>query len=155
VPKLVASAHGTVVELGPAVGNQLPRFDMSKITHIYGIEPNKGFEEDLHLKVKELDIGDKYTPLMCSIEDKDVLSKFGIQEGSVDCIVSIQVLCSVKDVNKVAKELYGLLKSGGEVLLWEHQRSRDPITRVLQSKSLSLFFVKQHHLHERLFVKLM
>jgi hypothetical protein len=134
VPTLMASAHGTVLELGPATGNQLPRFNMSKITHIYGIEPNKAFEGDLLIKMKEVGIEDKYTPIMCAIEDLDILRKYGIQEESIDCIATIQVLCSVVDVDKTAKLLYSLLKPGGEVLLWEHQRSHDPVTRVLQSK---------------------
>jgi SAM-dependent methyltransferase len=130
----MASAHGTVLELGPATGNQFRRFDMSKITRIYGIEPNKEFEQDIRTKAKEVGIEDKYTPIMCSIEDSDVLSKYGIVKESIDCIISIQVFCSISDVDKAAKDIYALLKPGGEFLLWEHQRSRDPVTRIMQSE---------------------
>jgi SAM-dependent methyltransferase len=132
----VASAYGRVLELGPATGNQLPRFDFSKIQHIYGVESNASFEPDMQSKIKELGVEDKYTPLMFSIEDEAQLRKHGIEEGSIDCIVSIQVLCSVDDVDKAAKLLHRLLKPGGELILWEHQKSFDGLTRILQSKCL-------------------
>ncbi|KAF2433773.1 S-adenosyl-L-methionine-dependent methyltransferase [Tothia fuscella] len=132
IPELVSSAYGKVLELGPAVGNQLQRFQISKIEHIYGVEANKEFEKDLREKVETLKIGDKYTPIMCKLEDVEILREYGVKEGSMDCIVSIQVLCSVSDVEKAAKVLYRLLKPGGQLIFWEHQRSSDRLTRFLQ-----------------------
>jgi SAM-dependent methyltransferase len=123
-----------VLELGPATGNQLPRFDFSKVKHVYGIEPNVLFEQDLRAKSEELGISDKYTPIMCPIENCEVLKKYGLEDESVDCVVSMQVLCSVRDLETVGKDLYRLLKPGGEIILWEHQKSRDRVTRILQSK---------------------
>jgi SAM-dependent methyltransferase len=123
-----------VLELGPATGNQLPRFDFSKVTHVYGVESNVLFERELREKPEEFGISDKYTPIMCSIENKDLLENYGLVEESVDCVVSIQVLCSVGDVKTVSNDLYRLLKPGGEIILWEHQRSRDRVTCILQSK---------------------
>jgi hypothetical protein len=101
---------------------------------MYGVEPNVLFERDLREKSEELGISDKYTPIMCSIENKEPLENYGLVGGSVDCVVSIQVLCSVRDVKMVSNDLYRLLKLGGEIILWEHQRSRDSITFMLQSK---------------------
>jgi len=50
-------------------------------------------------------------------------------------VVSMQVLCSVRDVKQVSKDLYRLLRPGGEIILWEHQRSRDRLTCILQTYS--------------------
>lgn len=36
MPSLVKAASGVVLELGPGSGNQLHRFDMSRVSYIYG-----------------------------------------------------------------------------------------------------------------------
>lgn len=96
VPQLVVSAHGIVLDLGPGSGNQLERFDASKIEHVYGVEPNTAFTKFFmeRLKGTKLGVDGKYTLVPCGIEDSDVLAKFGIVEGSVDCVLSMQVMVS-------------------------------------------------------------
>ena len=132
VPSLVAACHGVVLELGYATGNQLPRFTMPNITHIYGIEPNASFEPVIAAKIAEVGLEGKYTPITCGVEDVEVLKEHGIVEGSLDCVLSVQVLCSVKDPKLMAGIIYGLLKEGGEIIFWEHHESHDVITRVVQ-----------------------
>lgn len=94
VPALVASAHGTVLELGPGSGNQLSRFDAAKITHVYGVEPNLAFTQMLTDRLRETKLGQdgKYTLIPCGLEDEQTLARFGIVDGSVDCVVSMQVM---------------------------------------------------------------
>lgn len=134
VPALVASARGIILELGPATGNQLPRYSISKITHAYGIEPNHAFLDPLNARIKETGLDDLYTPITCGIEDVDLLQKYGIVDDTVDSILSIQVLCSVSDPAKAAEVIYRLLKPGGELIFWEHHASHDWITRIVQRK---------------------
>lgn len=88
------SAYGTVLDLGPGTGNQLDRFDASKINHVYGVEPNTAFTEPFMKRLQESKLGQdgKYTLIPCGIEDGRVLDSFGVVEGSVDCIVSMQVM---------------------------------------------------------------
>ncbi|EJP69718.1 Methyltransferase type 11 [Beauveria bassiana ARSEF 2860] len=81
------------------------------------------------------------------IEDaKEELAKLGVQPGTVDCILSIQVLCSIPNLKSVIKDLHYLLKPGGELIFWEHQQNEvDWITRAVQGRhshpTLSLFLV--------------
>jgi len=51
----------------------------------------------------------------------------GIVEGSIDTILSVQVLCSVdaNEVEAVVRGLYGLLKRGGKLVVYEHVGSED------------------------------
>lgn len=97
MPQLVASAHGVVLDLGPGTGNQLERFDASKIEHVYGVEPNTAFTKPLMERLRTTKLGQdgKYTLIPCGIEDEETLARFGVVEGSVDCIVSVQVLVSL------------------------------------------------------------
>jgi SAM-dependent methyltransferase len=60
------------------------------------------------------------------------LRKEGIGEGTMDTVLSIQVLCSVGDVKSVMREVWKLLKPGGSFVFWEHERSKDTVTAVAQ-----------------------
>ena len=61
----MAKANGTVLEVGPGRGNQLPRYDKSKITRVYGVEPNVDLHDALRKTVKERGLSDIYTIVPC------------------------------------------------------------------------------------------
>jgi SAM-dependent methyltransferase len=142
VPTLVRRAHGRILELGPGPGNQLQRYDASLVEHVYGVEPNAHFADAIAAKVLKLGLQDKYSLLTCGIEDSEVLRRQGVDEGSLDCVLSIQVLCSVGDVRTVMREVWKLLKPGGSFVFWEHERSGDAVTAVAQGTWLALECVK-------------
>ena len=135
LPKLVPQASGTVLELGPGMGNQLPRYDVSKLTKVYGVEPNAGLHDALRTKVKECGLENIYEIIPCGVEDVAALKKHGISAGSVDTVLSVQVLCSVPDPDEILRRLYILLKPGGRLITYEHVKSRDPLSSLVQSKS--------------------
>ncbi|KAF2117309.1 methyltransferase type 11 [Lophiotrema nucula] len=133
VPSLFRSAQGTILELGPGPGNQLQRYDPSLVNFIYGIEPNPYYGDVIATKLKKNDLEDKYKLLTCGIEDSETLRKEGITEGSLDTILSIQVLCSVDDVQSVMREVWKLLKPGGSFVFWEHTKNKDTATAIAQA----------------------
>lgn len=96
VPSLVASAHGVVLELGPGAGTQLGYFTASRVEHVYGVEPNTAFAPGFAARLAETSLGQdaKYTLVPCGVEDGDALARHGVVEGSLDCVVSMQVLVS-------------------------------------------------------------
>lgn len=132
VPSLVKVAQGKILELGPGPGNQIHRFDPSLVDFIYAVDPNPLFGDDIAAKLKKHDLQDKYKFLVCGVEDSDILRKEGITEGSMDTVLSIQVLCSVEDMRSVANEVYKLLKPGGKFIFWEHGRNKDTFMAVVQ-----------------------
>ena len=132
VPKLVSEAHGTVLEVGPGSGNQLPRYDISKIDRIYGVEPNVNLHDALRSNIKKHGCSDVYTIVPCGLEDLDKLREYGIKTESIDTVVSVQVLCSVPRPAALVKDLYRLLKPGGEMVVYEHVKSKDYISYSVQ-----------------------
>ena len=135
VPALVASAYGTVLELGPGTGSQLSRMDQSKVTKVYGIEPVTALHDSLRTKIKETRMDDIYTIVPCGVENTTELERYGIEPGSIDTILSVQVLCSVADPDAVLKQLYKLLKPGGQIVVYEHIRNDDFLSRMMQRMS--------------------
>lgn len=143
VPGLVSQACGMVLEIGPGIGNQIPRYDKSKITKIYGVEPNPDFKEGLERQIKAAGLTDEYSIVPHGIDDAKALEKYGIKPESIDTILDIQVLCSVPDPEAAAKAMYGMLKPGGKWIVYEHVRSRDVVSRWVQS-TFSLLMSFEH-----------
>ncbi|KAF2822258.1 methyltransferase type 11 [Ophiobolus disseminans] len=133
VPSLMRAAHGKILELGPGSGNQVHRYDLSRVDTIYGVEPSSGYADAIAAKLKNLNLQDKYKLLQCGIEDSNILRSEEITEGSLDTVLSIQVLCSVKDTKSVMREVWKLLKPGGSFVFWEHVKSKDSTMAVAQA----------------------
>ena len=121
-----------VLEIGPGSGNQLSRYDKSKVDRIYGVEPNVDLHAALRATVKECGLSDVYTIVPCGIEDVDMLGKYGVEREIIDTVLSVQVLCGVPRPKEVVRELYRLLKPGGQMIVYEHAESDDFISRLVQ-----------------------
>lgn len=133
VPDLVASAYGTVLEIGAGIGSQCGRYDNAKIGQIFGIEPNGNMVPELRAAADLAGLGEKYHVVVCGAEDLEALKARGVEEGSVDCVLSVQVLCSVPQPKEVIAALYRLLKPGGEMIVFEHISCKDKGNRIAQS----------------------
>lgn len=129
---------GIVVEIGPGSGSQASRYDASKLTKIYGIEPNACLHDKLRVRIKEAKLDDIYTIVPCGIQDVSELEKYGISRESVDTVLTCQVLCSVPQPEEAVRHMYNILKRGGKLIVYEHIRSQDLVSRTVQSVSLSL-----------------
>ena len=149
VPGLVSKASGVVLELGPGIGSQLPRYDTAKISKVYGVEPNLDLHQALRQKIKAIGLSDIYDIVACGIEDTDVLEKHGIAPATVDTVLSVQVLCSVPEPDRVLRRLYTLMKPGAQFLVYEHVISSDMMSRMIQSfyNIFWPFFVGNCHLN--------
>lgn len=134
IPALVSEASGIVLELGPGIGSQLMRYNTSKITKIYGVEPNVDLHKSLRENIKTSGLSDVYEIVACGIEDVVELEKHGVVLGSIDTVLSVQVLCSVPDPDAMLRRLYALLKPGGQLIVYEHVKSKDMISSMVQSK---------------------
>lgn len=142
VPELISKASGTVLEVGPGSGNQLPRYEISKIERIYGVEPNVDLHDALRSRIKKHGLSDVYTIVPCGVEDLDKLREYGIGPGTMDTVTSVQVLCSVPEPAALVKELYRLLKPGGQMIVFEHVKSEDYLSYLVQCVSSPTYWLR-------------
>src|SRR5262249_29270254 len=107
---LLAPLEGTVLEIGPGGGNNLP-FLRPGVRWI-GIEPNPFFHDRLRARGARLGI------------DVDVRAAAAeampIADGSVDAVVASLVLCSVRDPGATLREVGRVLRPGGRFVFIEH-----------------------------------
>jgi SAM-dependent methyltransferase len=125
---LLSALRGTVLDIGPGSGEQLHSYTSSSVRAIYGAEPATTLHPRLQMKAMEAGLGNKYHILDCGAESRTLipaLDRVGMIEGNAsegvfDDIVSIRVLCSVRDVKETVEGLYELLKPGGRLIVYEH-----------------------------------
>ncbi|MEV4313214.1 class I SAM-dependent methyltransferase [Actinocrispum sp. NPDC049592] len=109
--KLLAAAHGRVVEIGAGTGLNLPHYPAG-LTGLTMTEPVPAMFRRLSARA-----GDKALPALA-----DALP---MPDASVDTVVSTLVLCTVPEVEPVLDEIRRVLKPGGRLLFCEHVLARD------------------------------
>jgi SAM-dependent methyltransferase len=118
VGPLLQQARGTVLDIGTGTGHWLHFYDRSKVTKIYAVEPNPGQHAQLRQSAKDAGLQDIFEVIAQPVEA--LQAQAGIKKGSIDTVVTVQVLCSISDHQGVIKELYEYLKPGGQWLVFEH-----------------------------------
>jgi len=118
VGPLLQQARGTVLDIGTGTGHWLHFYDRSKVTKIYAVEPNPGQHAQLRQSAKDAGLQDIFEVIAQPVET--LQSQAGIKKGSIDTVVTVQVICSISDHQGVIKELYEYLKPGGQWLVFEH-----------------------------------
>jgi len=131
--QLLANANGNILEVGSGAGHTIAYYNPEKVTKIVGIEPFVELHPLTRASIQRAKLTDKYDLVGASIEDAHILAEHGVTPGSMDTIVCVQVLCSIPNPKEVIAEMYKYLKPGGQLILFEHIRSRDFITQSLQN----------------------
>ncbi|KAI3535900.1 hypothetical protein CABS03_07248 [Colletotrichum abscissum] len=94
-------------------------------TKIYGVEPNPVSAASLKRRIEEVGLKGTYQVVPVGIEDLQNESAWGgrIEPGSVDCIMTVQCLCSIPEPEKNIQLLYNYLKKGGRWYVFEHVKA--------------------------------
>jgi SAM-dependent methyltransferase len=108
--QLFAGLEGTVVEIGPGTGVNLPYLPDG--LRWIGLEPNPHMHDFLReqLANRNLDASLRTDPAQNT----------GLPDACADVVISTLVLCSVPDLDDTLAELRRLLKPGGRLLFIEH-----------------------------------
>lgn len=115
--RLVAGAHGRVLEIGAGTGLNLDHYP-SDLERLVLSEPSAAMASRLRSRVAE-----GATPAEVVVAPADELP---FDDASFDAVVATLVLCTVDDPAATLAELRRVLRPGGELLLIEHVRSDDP-----------------------------
>jgi ubiquinone/menaquinone biosynthesis C-methylase UbiE len=131
--KLLANAHGRVLEIGIGTGLSLPHYPPG--VELVGIEPSEPMLRRARRRAAEL--GRDVTLEAAPAE------ALPFEDGSFDTVVSLVVLCSVRDPKRALAEAHRVLRPGGRLLFIEHVRSDDPKLAKTQDRlnSLNKFLV--------------
>jgi ubiquinone/menaquinone biosynthesis C-methylase UbiE len=123
--RLLAGAHGDVIEIGGGTGANLPHYG-TEVRSLTITEPEPAMLRRLEGKSREH--RPSATVLRAPAED------LPFNDHSFDVAVSTLVLCGVDDQPRALRELRRVLRPGGTLLFLEHVQSGDPAVARLQDR---------------------
>lgn len=121
---LVAQASGLVCEVGSGHGLTFPHYPAA-VRGVVAVEP------ETTLRAAARDAG-RRTDLDVAVVAGDA-EHLPCADASVDTVVFALVLCSVGDQSAALAEAWRVLRPGGQVLVYEHVRSRSLVVGALET----------------------
>ena len=124
--KVVPLAEGRVLEIGIGSGLNIPFYDASRVTHLWGLDPSAEMwaiaqknAEEHHLEAEFIQSGAESIPLA---------------SGCADTVVMTYTMCTIPEVAPALAEIRRVLKPGGRLLFCEHGRAPDENVRRWQDR---------------------
>ncbi|KAH7123452.1 S-adenosyl-L-methionine-dependent methyltransferase [Dactylonectria estremocensis] len=123
----IGAGSGMWVDVFATIAERAKRSGSSgpSLSKIYGVEPNSQSAAALQQRVTEAGLKGTYEVVPVGIEHLNNPTAWGtrIEPGTVDCIVTVQCLCSIPDPEKNIRLLHNYLKKGGRWYVYEHVRA--------------------------------
>ena len=124
--QVVPQARGVVLEVGMGSAINMEFYNAEHVDMVYGLEPSEGMRrraqpniERSPIKVEWLDLPGEKIPL---------------EDHSVDTVLLTFTLCTIPDWHTALRQMWRVLKPGGELLFLEHGESPDDGTRKWQHR---------------------
>jgi ubiquinone/menaquinone biosynthesis C-methylase UbiE len=115
--RLLESARGKVLEIGAGTGANLPLYG-ANVEALTVTEPEAPMARRLAKHLREQS---RAADLVEASAEQ-----LPLPDGQFDTVVSTLVLCTVPDPLRALREVWRVLKPGGQLLFIEHVRSDDP-----------------------------
>jgi SAM-dependent methyltransferase len=125
--KLLADAHGAVLEIGAGTGLNLPHYP-ANLDRLVLAEPGARIGD-------RIDLGRAPDGVAARLE-RAPAEDLPFVDGSFDTVVSTFVLCTVADPQRAVAEATRVLRPGGRLLFLEHVRAEPGWRRTLQRRSV-------------------
>ncbi|HEV2902984.1 MAG TPA: class I SAM-dependent methyltransferase [Gaiellaceae bacterium] len=130
---LLAGLSGRVLEVGSGDGRSFEHYP-AEVTALLAVEPDP---------TARASAVERARAAVVPIEIVDgVAERLPVEDGSVDAVVVMGVLCSVGDPAVVLRELRRVLRPVGELRFWEHVRSGNVLFRGFQRAVDRLFWTR-------------
>ncbi|MBI4312335.1 MAG: class I SAM-dependent methyltransferase [Chloroflexi bacterium] len=121
--RLLAHAHGRMLELGAGTGANFPYYP-GGVAQVVATEP------DRHMRARAVKKAlAAARPLL--VQDADA-QRLPFPDAAFDTVVGTLVFCTIPDPARALQEAQRVLKPGGQLLLLEHVRGPDPVRGAIQ-----------------------
>lgn len=123
--EILANVKGEVLEIGFGTGLNLPYYP-DGVRKIVTVEPNKGVHKLAQKRIQESSIAVESKLIKCE--------HLPMPDNTFDSVVSTFTLCSIANVEQALKEIYRVLKPGGQFFFVEHGLSNEPNVQIWQNR---------------------
>ena len=124
--KIVPLAEGRVLEIGIGSGLNFPFYDVSKIEHIWGVDPS----EKVRKKAEKRAINSRLAFEFLESPENGI----PLESNSADTVLVTYSLCTIPDVVQSLGEMRRVLTSNGKLVFCEHGLAPDEDVRRWQNR---------------------
>lgn len=110
-------AEGRVLEVGMGTALNLPYYDRSKVTHLWGVEPSEGMRRVARKNVESSGMDVEWLDLPAG--------EIPLESEAADTVLLTFTLCSITQWEAALQEMRRVLKPGGRLLFCEHGAAPD------------------------------
>ena len=115
--KVVPNAEGIVLEVGIGSGLNLPFYDNSKVTQIWGLDPSEELSSMAKETAKNLNLDVKF--ISSGAED------IPLPDNYFDTALVTYTMCTIPEVIRANIEIKRVLKNTGKLIFCEHGKAPD------------------------------
>jgi len=116
--KVVPLARGRVLEVGIGSGLNLPYYDPSGVTKIWGLDPSEEMAELARRAARTSPLELEFILSGCE--------EIPLDNESCDTVLITYTLCTIPDAVEALREMARVLRPGGRLLFCEHGAAPDP-----------------------------
>lgn len=124
--KVVPYARGCVLEVGIGTGLNLPYYDTTKVSKVWGLDPAPEMISMAGQAADSLPFEVEFIRLPADV--------IPLEDSSVDTVVVTYTLCSIADVLPALLQMRRVLRPGGDLLFCEHGAAPDASVRRWQER---------------------
>jgi ubiquinone/menaquinone biosynthesis C-methylase UbiE len=124
--KVVPLARGRVLEIGIGSGLNLPYYDATKVTRLWGLDPSPELQA---LAAKAA----KAAPFEVELLGLEA-DEIPLEDNTVDTVLITYTLCTISECEPALREMGRVLKPGGELVFCEHGAAPDDRVRRWQDR---------------------
>lgn len=121
----LSHVYGEVLEIGFGTGLNLPYYP-AEIHRIVTVDSNPGIHKLAQARIQRSSIAVEHQVLSGE--------NLPMADGTFDTVVSTFTLCTIPDVERALREIYRVLKSGGQYVFVEHGLSNEAKVQVWQHR---------------------
>jgi len=124
--KIVPLAQGRVLEIGIGGGLNLPFYDQSKVSHLFGLDSSAQLMTTAHQRAEQTELA--FEPLLLDA------ATIPLDDNEVDTVLVTYTLCSIDALQDALSEMRRVLKPSGKLLFSEHTAAPDVSVRSWQRR---------------------
>lgn len=124
--KVVPLAHGRVLEIGIGSGLNLPYYDASNVTKLWGLDPSPEMTQMAEEAARAVPFDVEFIGLPGA--------EIPLEDDSVDTVLITYTLCTIPETQPALRQMARVLKPGGNLIFCEHGAAPDPSVRRWQDR---------------------
>lgn len=124
--KVVPHARGRVLEIGIGSGLNLPFYDATKVTKVWGLDPSPEMTRMAERRARDLPFAVEFIGLPGD--------EIPLEDESVDTVLVTYTLCTIPQPTPALEQMARVLRPGGELLFCEHGAAPDAGVRRWQDR---------------------